>query len=267
MSSRIPLMVAFVPSISLWAIALLSVYQLLKPRLPKYAFRIQKIRPDWFSNQLQARVGAGISLRNDNFVPIDIYALSCDIFYPDWDGDLNHVGHVHDAHQGKPLSTSKSKTPSPPLWVIEPRQTFETNDQVVLVPTFLVWGVFTSLFYDLIRKYGTINIPSSMVIHLKANKNMPMTMGILCDNELNAWTFEMMGITCEMDSISVGWVDMQSQVFKLRTSVIEGHQPLPFDDELRTSIVGKKSVPPIFHDELEKAKARIDWRDVPMFAT
>ena len=274
-------MVAFIPSLSLWMVGFLCVYQFLKPRLPKYAFRIQKMRPHWFDNQFRAKLGAGVWMRNDNYVHLDIHALSCDIYYPDWDGGLNYIGHIHDAQQvtrrqlelpatgggSDDLAEIKLREKrSAPLWRIPARQTFETNDHVMMIPVKLGWGVLSSLFFDLIRKYGTINLPSSMVIHIKANKKIPLTLNILCDNELNAWSLEMMGITCELDSVAVGWYDLASEVTKLRSSVIDGHQPLPLDEEKRTSIVGRKPAPPNFHDEFEKATKRIDWRDVPILA-
>lgn len=262
-------MVAFIPALSLWIVGILCAAQFLKPRLPAYSFRIRGIVPKWVDRRFKARLGAGVWLRNDNYVPIDIHALSCDIYYPDWDGALNHLGHVHDVQQvARRVQEASSEKIfiSQPLWKIAARQTFETNDQMFMQPVSVGLGVLSSLSYDLIRKYGTVNVPSSMVVQVKANEKIPLTMSILCDNELNALTLELVGVTCELDNVMVGWYDLSDQVEKLRVKTIAGHQPQVENDNRHASIVGKKPDPPNFHDEYEKATRKINWRDVPILA-
>jgi hypothetical protein len=261
-------MVAFLPSLSIWALAILCAVPFLKPRLPAYAFRIRGFRPKWLNRKFKAKLTAGVRLRNDNYVPIDIHALSCDIYYPDWYGSLNHIGHVHDVQQisenNKAMTSSVEEVLEatlPPLWQIEPRKTFETYDEVYLIPVYVGINALSSLIFDLFRNFGTLNVPSSMVVHVKANKKIPLTLSILCDNELNAFTLEMVGVTCEMDRLGVGWSDLSPTVADLRIKTIDGHQP---GDEKRSSTVGRKPEPPNFHEEFEKASKRISWQESPM---
>jgi hypothetical protein len=262
-------MLPFIPAVSICLVGILFAAQFLRPRLPAYSFRIRGIVPKWIDRTFKARLGAGVWLRNDNYVPIEIHALSCDIYYPDWDGALNHIGHVHDVQQvfrQKEEITSEYLSISQALWKIEARQTFETNDQMFLQPVSVGLGVLSSLSYDLMRKYGTVNVPSSMVVRVKANKKIPLTMSILCDNELNTLTLEMVGLTCELDNLMLGWYDLPEQVEKLRVKTIAGHQPQVENGTRNPSIVGRKPEPPNFHDEFEKAAKRISWRDVPILA-
>lgn len=257
-------MVAFLPALSVWAIGALFAYHFVKPRLPAYAFKIRGFRPTVVNGKFAAKLAAGVWLRNDNYVSIDIHALACDVYYPDWYGALNHIGHVRDVHRThtKEELDSLTETP-PPLWEIEPRKEFETDDHVYLQPVFVGINAISSLFYDMFRGWGTLQVPSSMVVQVKANKKIDMTMTILCDNELNALTLEMVGVTCEMDSLKPGWKHLPPVVDDLRMRTIDGHQP---SEDQPASIVGKKPIPPNFHEEYEKIHRPIHWRDLPMLA-
>jgi hypothetical protein len=186
-------------------------------------------------------VGAGVKMHNDNFVAIDIHALSFDMFYPDWKGSLQHIGHVHDVNQKLPeeieeLITAATDSPadrdqkdnledssstSTPLWALQPRQSFETIDTVLMQPpTALSLSVLSNLSWDMVKMAGKINLPSSGVIHLKANRQVPLTISMLCDNLLNTWTMELEGRHCTMDAMELGWMNMQNSVQKLRQKVL-----------------------------------------------
>eukprot|EP00980_Cylindrotheca_fusiformis_P019157 scaffold6493_cov81-Cylindrotheca_fusiformis.AAC.2 len=293
-------MVAFIPVVSVWIVGLLCAAQFLKPRLPKYSFQIRRLVPKWIDRTFKVRLNAGVWLRNDNYVPIDIHSLSCDVYYPDWSGALNHLGHVHDVQQDlqrqikskqqqqqqdQQVLLRKEETMfiSQPLWKIEARRTFETNDQMFLQPVSIGLSVLSSLSYDLLWNYGTVDVPSSMVVQVKAtNQKIPLTMNILCDNKLNTVTLELIGVTCELDHLMVGWNDdVLEQVVALRTKTIANHQKVQQQQQQQQidnnnnnnnnnnkrnngSIVGMKPKPPNFHEEFEKATKRIKWRDVPM---
>mmetsp|Transcript_2895 Transcript_2895/g.6828 ORF Transcript_2895/g.6828 Transcript_2895/m.6828 type:complete len:275 (+) Transcript_2895:48-872(+) len=270
-------MIAFIPVASLWMVGGLIASQFLKPRLPAYSFGIRSMWPQWSG---KAKLGADVWLRNDNYVPIDIYALACDVYYPDWKGGLNHIGHVHDTQQVELESAALAcrggddgnnnnnadnevceEPKKHPVWEIKARNSFEKDDHVYLQPVSIGFGALTSLLYDMFWKYGIVNVPSSMTVQVKANKKIPLTMSILCDNELNIWTLEMVGVTCELDNLMVGWSDMPGQVERLRVKTMDGHQPS--EDSRDSSIVGKKPEPPNFHDEFEKTHRKTSWKDVP----
>lgn len=227
---------------------LMAAIQLLKPRLPTYKFQIQNMAPKLRNGTFKVKLGADVQMENHNFVNIDIYALSFDLFYPDRAGNLNHIGNVHDKEQGKQqqhqitASTQafdkvtfsrderaaaitangdqEVKFPLSPLWELPPRQLFQTTDDVMLQPAGN-WGVFSSLAYDMWTNWGRLQVPSSGVIHLKVAKNpVPMTLSILCDNVLDAWSMEIQGVDCDLHGIAVGWLDLSQAVEKLRNVIV-----------------------------------------------
>lgn len=229
--------------LSLLAVVLHTLFQ---PRLPQYSFRVNSMVPKWAYRRVQ--VGAGVKLQNDNFVSIDIHSLSFDMFYPDWNGKIQHIGQVHDVKQSSskivtttatttttmaPVddteqSTSTSPPPlvvqeeeSTPLWALQARQAFETIDNVLLQPEVMSLSLLGNLSWDLFQLGGVITLPSSGVIHVKANRQVPLTLSILCDNLLNTWTMELEGRSCSLEAMDFGWMDMDNSVQRLRQKVME----------------------------------------------
>jgi hypothetical protein len=93
-------MVAFLPVMAMIAALFGMGAHVLKPRLPHYTFQVKEFPLlRWINGNWKTRIGAGVKLQNDNYVPIDVHALSFDLFYPDWQGTLVHIGQVQDKHQ------------------------------------------------------------------------------------------------------------------------------------------------------------------------
>jgi hypothetical protein len=93
-------MVAFLPMVAMIAALFGMGAHVLKPRLPQYTFQVKEFPLlRWINGNWKTRIGAGVKLQNDNYVPIDVHALSFDLFYPDWQGTLVHIGQVQDKHQ------------------------------------------------------------------------------------------------------------------------------------------------------------------------
>jgi hypothetical protein len=278
-------------------------YQLFKPRLPQYSFQIQRIIPKFMNRRFKAKLGADVKMQNDNYVPIDIHALSFDIFYPDWNDRLHLIGHVHDTKQHQEQqqyqsvnevdSDSSSSTPPPPLWALLPRKLFETRDDVMMQPHGGL-GVLTSLSWDLVKKWGMVEVPSSGVIHAKAHSRVPLTLSILCANTLNTWTLEMVGRTCNLDALAIGWDPLPEALEKLRTKVTKSAIEQSWAKKRRQdsllvleesqaqaqlqAIEQSSGMPPpvgrqpltlaaSFEEAYKKLVGRMDWEDVlPMLA-
>ena len=78
----------------------------------------------------------------------------------------------------------------------------------------------SSLTWDIFKFGGVVHLPSSGVIHMKANKQIPMTLSMLCDNALDAWTMEVQGLSCQLDNLELGWSDLSTAIDKMRSKII-----------------------------------------------
>jgi hypothetical protein len=197
-------------------VILTGVYEVLKPRLPQYAFRILQMYPKFLRDSTLAyQIGADIKLHNDNFVAIHVYSLRFDLFYPAWDEKLHHVGQVTDKRQQE---TAGDQDFMSAVWVLPPRQDFETIDDVVMIPNGGA-NVMSSLSWDIFQKMGVLQVPLTGVIQVKADGKVPATLSMICDNLLNTWKMEVRGISCTMDSLEPGWSDLTKASDRLRAKM------------------------------------------------
>ena len=259
-------MVAFLPALSALVGLFLGV-QLLKPRLPTYSFRVQRLVPRFVHSKLKASLGSKVKLTNDNFVHIDIHALSFDLFYPDWQGRLNHIGHVHDSQQSPNNDQDENSSNgisdaimsnSPPLWALSPRKSFETTDEVLMQPAGLSWDTFrtmSNLSWDIVTRSMQLEVPSSGVIHVKANSRIPLTLSILCDNLMDITTLEMQGVKCELHTMDLGWQNLSNTAQKLRT-VVQSTKP---SDQILEG--DGKSVSESFEEQYQMLVKRLEWKE------
>jgi hypothetical protein len=237
-------MVAFLPLLSVCLTSLTAVF-LLYPRLPRYSFTIRSAAPRWYRELgFRAKLGAKVMLHNDNHIAIDIHALSFDLYYSDIWGNTQLLGNVQDTRQREihllqqqeiivPIQTSAAAvetvaalveeaafaSAATPLWHMEARKQFETYDSVLMAP---IGGltVVANLLWDMIHQWGVVKVRSTGTIHIKANRQMPLTLNILCDNLLDAWTLEMQGMECELDRLDVGWKDIPQAMEGLRVKLL-----------------------------------------------
>lgn len=228
-------MVALLPALSIGAASMLITAFVLYPRLPQYSFRIQSAGPRWYGweHGFRARLGSKVRLKNENNLGIDIHALSFDLFYPDWEGNLHWLGNVQDTQQLELMlqneqalaeGSSSGPLPVPPkkpsaIWKMPARNFFETEDEVFLLPTLAPFRVMSRLFWDLWTARGILTIRSTGAVHIKANGQLPFTLNILCDNLLDTWALEMQGVHCDLDVMDLGWKNMTRAMEKLRLKI------------------------------------------------
>lgn len=212
-------MVPLIIPISIGVIAALAGLYVLKPRLPQYSFQVQRVYPKFLTDSTLAyKMGATVKLHNDNFVSIHIYAMLMDMYYPDWNARLQHVGQVLDARQVFVGSDMDMDFPSA-IWVLPPRQNFETVDNVMMIP----YGgakVMSSLSWDAFQKKGVLEVPLSGVIHIKADGKVPLTLTMVCENILDTWSMIVSGVSCNLDSLEPGWSNMTVASERLRAKLV-----------------------------------------------
>ena len=299
-------MISTVP-ISVGFAVLVSFYQLLKPRIPQYAIQVQSVFPtvvvsttsgartstvgtssnatatttggqagsDSFDTSFMAyEISVNVNMYNENFINIDIYSLTFDMFYPDWTTEeLRHVAQITDTRQySKPSVSSlwslwpsnddysvkgidertelaasatrsqlsdsvdedskRTKTTTsrrrnrrtrrqPPMWSLGPRSDFVVDDTMYMVLYGEVPAILSLSYNSLINLGGTIQVPLTGVMHIVANGVVPVTLSIICDNELDTWSLTVNGLNCELNNLLPGWKDMGEESSRLR-SKLEG---------------------------------------------
>jgi hypothetical protein len=242
-------------------------YQVFKPRLPQYTFQIQTFFPKFLTSnaKLAYQLTSDIQMHNDNFIAISIYALSFDLFYPDWQQRLHHIGQVTDSRQQE----EPDEDFDTPLWVLPPRQNFQTVDDVIMIPNGGA-KVMSSLSWDAISKGGMLQIPLSGVIHVKANGKIPVTMGMICDNMLNMWNLQVQGLSCQIAFLKPGWSDLEIAGERLRQKM-ENVLWRPCDHPEKKNLVNDDETCGIAEGYkfslMEEQRYRVEWRDaLPMLA-
>lgn len=157
---------------------------------------------------------AKVRLHNDNFIAIDVHTLAFDLFYPSsFGGELTHIGRVFDGkrkHRTEKCVEDKicrkENELDQPFWALQPRSEFETTDNVFA--TLSLWGLLRTIFsllWNIFQGGGKLVIPTTGVMQVKASSSTPVTMSMICDNSLNVWTLELVGVECTLNSLDVGW--------------------------------------------------------------
>jgi hypothetical protein len=220
----------------------LVLQQFVKPRLPIYRLQVQNFPVlKWIRGELKTKLRTVVQLHNDNYVQIDVHALSFDVFYSDWSGALTHIGSVQDKNQIVQLAlpptttlsspsataiatkTNKKKKscilPSKvPLWKIGPRANFSITDDLYLAPSIQqMIRTLPSLLVGLWRGGGaSLVVPTTGVAHIKASSSAPFTVSIVCDNLVDTWSMQILGFECALKQLHPGWLDLEQAVESLR---------------------------------------------------
>ena len=218
-------MVAIIPiSFGILAAGLLAV--LAKPRLPTFSFNILKLYPTLLQDSTPAfNVGAKIQLHNANFISAAVYAFTFDMYYPDWDDKLSYVGHITDTRQKETpeaeVAANTTNGDNGPIWTLAPRADFEVVDDVMVIPTNAGSKVFSSLSWDAFRRKGVLQVPLSGVFHIKANGKLPLSMSMVCDNNLlDTFKMEFKSISCNLDFVGLGWTNLANESARLRSKLV-----------------------------------------------
>jgi hypothetical protein len=220
-------MVAIIPIGTGILAATLASLLVFRPRLPQFSFQVQSLYPTLLHDSTPAfNIGANIKLYNGNYITAAVHAFTFDLYYPDWEEKLQYIGQVTDVKQKQPVvennnSTKAKNDDNEAIWVLSPRMDFEVIDDVIMVPTNAGSKVFSSLSWDVFKKMGILQVPLSGVFHIKANGKIPLSMSMICDNNiLDTWKMEFQGISCHMDFVGVGWTNLTKESERLRSKII-----------------------------------------------
>ena len=197
----------------------LVLQQIAKPRLPVYTLQVVKFPSiKYVHNKLLTQLTTDVSLHNDNFMQINVHALTFDLFTADWEGNLHHIGLIQDS-QSAAFDLDKIKNvPLDSVWEIAARADFTTTDQLFIDITSPSNLLTTSsrLLYSLWYGSGSLLLPTTGVAYIKANAKTPFTVSIICDNVVNVWRMSVVGIECALHSLNPGWNNMSKAVHRVR---------------------------------------------------
>lgn len=198
----------------------LVTQQLVKPRLPVYNLQVISFPSlTWLKGQLLTRLFTDVQLHNDNFMQIDVYGLSFDVFYMSWDGDLALIASVQDENLAvleHNASLSWHRAPEP-LWRIQPRADFAAHGDFYLT-SFVskIAPTLSRLVWSLWQGGGTLLMPTMGVIYIKAASSSPFTVSLVCDNIIDTWRMNIKGVECALKELKPGWADVTRSVASLR---------------------------------------------------
>lgn len=193
---------------------------------------------------------------------------------------LRHIGSIQDQEQNQQpriqeVENSKSrrrrqKTSETAVWSLERRSNFTTTSTLYMSTDYS--AVFWSLSHLASRWWhtsGRLTLPTTGVVHIRAvsktsalnsNNNedksslsstspaklkAPFTVSIICDNLVDTWKLQVLGLECAMYNMVPGWADMATTAADVReyattklpvnaTGGILQHPSMSWEDVLST---------------------------------
>ena len=230
-----------------WALAANSLVYIAVPRMPLYQVSALRIAGAWpsisslFSGiNLSARMQAGLSVQNANFVGANVHGVLMDMYYTDWYGELRHIGDLRDSAATTCDAdeliydeiTYESKCPASPstspLLAVNARQTSMSDEDMVNMSLRDVPpGVQYQMVKDAFASGGNIEILTSGVLHVKQpNLGIPMSVGLVCSNSFDMMTLPWLvtGHDCVIEDVLPGWTDIDEHGRRIREKTLKKHR-------------------------------------------
>lgn len=233
-----------VPAIA-WALGANALVYIALPRMPLYqvsAFRIAGIWPtvpSLFSGiNVNAKMQAGLSVQNANFIGADVHGVAMDMFYEDWYGELRHIGNLQDkasiicdvadlVHDEITFQL-KCPTSASPLLSVNARDTTQSEgDLVNMYLRNVTPGTQFQMIKDAVQAGGNIEIITSGVLHVKQSTlGLPLSAGLVCSNSFNTMTLPWVvtGHDCVVEDVLPGWSNIEEHTQRLREKTLMKHR-------------------------------------------
>ena len=89
-----------------------SIAYFAAPSMPLFSARdieIVNFHISLTNMTISAKILAGVEIDNGNIVGGDLYSTLVDVYYPDWNGNLQSIGYLHETRKdGNECRTAKS---------------------------------------------------------------------------------------------------------------------------------------------------------------
>ena len=208
-------------------------YQVLSPRLVSVA--ISSIT----NLELNAKFLAGISVENSNLVGAEIHSALVDLYYPDWNGLMQHIGYVEEANKmfknmenGTLITKNDPSKPPQPIIKVHPRNiSISEPDTMSIFIRNIRPSTYLNIMKDVYKNWGSIDILSSGVAHVKSPLGISLSLGVICDNTINLFSFplKVIGKECSIDGVIPGWTRINEHSARIRLKALKIFQE---NDEL-----------------------------------
>mmetsp|Transcript_22446 Transcript_22446/g.33243 ORF Transcript_22446/g.33243 Transcript_22446/m.33243 type:complete len:293 (+) Transcript_22446:166-1044(+) len=238
--------------IGILAFALLtSIAYYAAPSMPLYSARdIQLISFHFSLRQLtiSAKILAGVEIDNENVVGGDLYSAHVDIYYPDWNGELQNIGYLQETktdievcsmdryggdkdddttslqkEEDRGVCISEETKPSP-FFSVQSRGVSTSKPGAV---TIYLQNVPPKTYLNVMRhvftQWGSIVLLVSGATHVKSPLGVHLSLGIICDNELDLTKhpIQIVGRSCIVERISTGWSGLTDLAAEVKDQVQE----------------------------------------------
>jgi len=192
-----------------------------------------------YNFQFSAEITTGFDIDNPNALGVDIYAVMGDLYYPDWYGELQHIGVLHASNEtvknggqiqeiklskvvvGENVTYSSKIPPISPIFSIKPRvTTVSRSDFISILLKDLSPKIYLNLIKHWIKNGGVVEIIASFVAHVKVPLGGAMSFGIFCNHGVKLYSRKIVNRNCSVSSISVGWDELNSSSLHLRQKTL-----------------------------------------------
>lgn len=234
-----------------WALAANSLIYIAVPRMPLYQVSALRLIAAWptitslFSGiNVSAKMQAGLSVHNANFVGANVHGVLMYMYYTDWYGDLRHIGDLRDRSASESItscdademvyneltyeSKCPAKTSKDPLLSVTARQTTMSDEDLVYMYLRNVSpGTQYQMAKDALLSKGKIEILTSGVLHVKQpNLGLPMTVGLVCSNSFDLVTFPwlVIGHDCVIEDVFPGWSSIEEHGARIRKKTLRKYR-------------------------------------------
>jgi len=194
---------------------------------------------------ISATILAGVEIDNANVVGADIYSAHVDIYYPDWNGELQNIGylketnlqdeacnvHVDDSSssssskeddRGRSICISDGTNPSP-FFSIQSRGVSTSKPGAIVI---FLQNVKPQTYLNVMKHFlfqrGSIELLVSGVAHVKSPLGIPLSLSLVCDNtiDLIKHPMQIVGKSCLIEGVSTGWTGLRELALEVKDTVI-----------------------------------------------
>lgn len=224
-------------------VAVITFLYFIPPSMPLYTItkiRIKSLKVD-FGGRIHATAQAGIEIENDNILGADLHSTMIDLFYADWNGDLQNLGYVTETRRESTLNACDEMTLEDdrgvclsdkgsselPFFSIGARTISKSHPEAITVYLRNIdYKTYLKMLKDAIYSGGHLEIIASGVAHVKSPMGIPLSLGIICDNALNILQFplKVVGKACVVEGISSGWAGLEETGAEVRDRVKKTHK-------------------------------------------